>query len=364
MAGLEKTWQTVRKSYDEMTKGSGADRVPSCLYDKGENSCLSGACIEAPCCDVYAPNQSCRFFKPSYNEKTYSYEEFYRDIMPKLHTGDIYLGGYPRSGNKIGAFATHSRWSHVGMIYRRSDCPEILKTKCVSAGEDIYWSDQIHPSRPLIAEVVQYDDQTPGFTLGDFEDGSKMYLGQKMDGPEYADWEPWQVAVRFLTGVTRNTSFYQAIEECVTRNHNDMYKYDINVAIDLCQWMAAYPGCCCLQCERAPPQPGFVFCAEFVADCYQSAGLIDPDLDKAEFLPSMFDTTRALKLLEGAGLSPTEHRVVGIENEEEAVKAGFNQANNTWGTDVTKAVEDVPFSGFGPPAQQDMDTGGYKRMAD
>lgn len=363
----KKNWNLLRKSYDQITQESGSDKVPTWLYEKGENACLSGVCIECCCCDSYAPNRSCCCcVKPIYDEKNYSYEEFYRDIMPQLHTGDIYLGGYPRNGNKIGAFATHSRWSHVGMIYRRSDCPEILKTKCVSAGEDISWSDEIHPSRPLIAEVVQYDDVTPGFTLSDFEDGSKLYLGQKMDSTDYADWEPWEISVRFLTGVTRDKQFYQAIEDCITANHDNKYQYDIKVALDLCQWMSVYPCCKCIQKGvTAQENKGYVFCAEFVADCYQKAGLLDPSLNKAEFLPSMFDTTRGIRLRGGAELSKSEYHVVGITSKEEAIQAGFNEQDNNWGTDVTKAVASVPFAGdvsqTAAPAQQSMD---YQRMQD
>ena len=85
------------------------------------------------------------------------------------------------------------------MIYRRPDCAEILKTKCVNAGEEIAWKDQINTSRPHTTEMEKYDDVKHGFTLGDIEDASKLYLSRMIGSEEYTDWQPWETSVSFLS---------------------------------------------------------------------------------------------------------------------------------------------------------------------
>lgn len=60
-----------------------------------------------------------------------------------------------------------------------------------------------------------------------------------------------------------------------------------------------------------------VFCGEFVADVYMTAGLLAPDVNKKEFSPACFDSTRHV-LLRDAKFSQ-EHRLLGPNKMEDRV---------------------------------------------
>eukprot|EP00928_Gymnodinium_smaydae_P061765 TRINITY_DN45778_c0_g1_i1.p1 TRINITY_DN45778_c0_g1~~TRINITY_DN45778_c0_g1_i1.p1 ORF type:complete len:614 (+),score=104.82 TRINITY_DN45778_c0_g1_i1:69-1910(+) len=327
------------------------------LFEKGEYEILSGICIEMPCCDQYAPNTSgcCLCCPPTYEEETYTASDFYTNIMPQLRTGDIYLGAFPRHGALEANFMLHTKWTHAGIIYRRSDCPEILKHTLREGGvtQD---NSEVDASRPLIAEVLDYGDPNmEAFTLSDFETSSLRYLAQKPSwyagevtksesAEAAARVEPFMIAVRFLrnpdgTQFTRDTEFYQQIEAAITTNLKCGYAFNqLPLALNFGQWAIPHlkklkaPGLSTVEgvllAENDVDESGKdkIFCAEFVADVYQRTGLLDAKLNKNEFSPACFDSSRHL-CLRGAKLSG-EHVLIGMNSKDCQKKPDWVQRYN------------------------------------
>lgn len=254
-------------------------------------------------------------------------------------SGDVVLCAWPtEDGLRASKFITHSKWSHVGFIYRPSDFPQVLKMK------DQDHPDKLHHSRPMIAQMLCSEDEEhpSAFYLNDFELTMKDYLDKfsNCDNPE--EKSPFLVGVRFLR-YTRDRAFYESIEATIKRYANVKYNMDTMSGIDLCQ---CWP---CCKCNQAKVETDAMFCSEFVAQAFMDAGLINPNLNAAEFIPSMFDTTRHVWLRKGAFLSE-EHVVVG-PNEladrdtmgykgQPGYLAGERDGDGIWGTDLTKAIED------------------------
>jgi len=344
------------------------EKVPKFLTEHGENSCLSGICLEVPCIDPYAPNVSgCCCCHPWYSEKTYDFVEFFKEIPPQLHTGDIILCSWIVEDIGIQRCMMHSKWSHTGMIYRPSDCPEIL----ISPSNPDNPSG--HPSRPRIAQFIMNDGVSPALEIDDFEMYMKDYLDKHANVPPFHPndnpdtYSEFEITVRFLQGVERTRNFYQSVESVINENKNKRYGMAMASGIDLCQ---ANPCCFCLKSlETAEVETDAMMCAEFVASAYQELGLINPDLNPNEFIPPMFDSSRHLWLRKGASLS-MQHTTKGPETMDDRKRCGYKSTPPTgcpdgspgwWGVDTNAPVEikwpaeegSAP-SGQSAPAQNTM----------
>mmetsp|Transcript_2630 Transcript_2630/g.4843 ORF Transcript_2630/g.4843 Transcript_2630/m.4843 type:complete len:400 (-) Transcript_2630:210-1409(-) len=316
--------------------------APGWIIDHAEKSCLSGCCLEIPCCDWYAPNTSgCCCCHPWYVEKEYEFQDFWKEVLPMLHTGDIVLAAWPtEDGLKASKFLTHSVWSHVGFIYRPSDQPDILKHRCEDYPE-------AHQSRPLVAQMLMGGDAShpSAFYMNDFEQSFKDYLDKFSNCAEPDSKSPFMISVRFLTGLKRDKEFYQKIEEAVVESEKKTYNMDPMSGVDLCSF---WPCCSALD---ATDDPNTVFCSEFVALAYQKAGLINPKLNPAEFIPSMFDTSRYLWLRKGS--LTIQHTVIGPRSKEERARYGYKgqpgylcpkgYGDGIYGTDVTKPIQSIEY---------------------
>lgn len=330
------------------------EKAPEWLFRGGEYNCLSGVCQEIPCLDNYAPNCSgCCCIPPLYSRKKYEFHDFFEEVMPELHTGDIVLCAWPvEDGLVQEKWMMHSTWTHCGMIYRPSDCPQILK----QVDED--YGAQSHPSRPLILQFLCDDPPRPEHPqacyIVDFEDYMKTYLDKFINtnwsktanppGLGHSHYSPFQVAVRFLTGVSRDAAFYKSVETAVNKYKTWQYMSEFsNSGIDFCQ------RCPCLaKAETTQFEESKMFCSEFVARMYQEMHLINSSLNPAEFTPPMFGTTRHVWLQSGAKLSK-EHYLKGCNSRHERQIQGYKSrpgeffpgpygVNGSWGVDVSRPV--------------------------
>merc|ERR1711939_361366 len=108
----------------------------TCL-DRGEDCCCSGIFIQPPCLNQYAPVRSCSGICCCCCPQVYDAEEktlasWVQDILPELHTGDVVLTSWPRGVYRdihIARCCSHSRWTSIGLVYRPSDCPDVLKKR-------------------------------------------------------------------------------------------------------------------------------------------------------------------------------------------------------------------------------------------
>mmetsp|Transcript_12344 Transcript_12344/g.22096 ORF Transcript_12344/g.22096 Transcript_12344/m.22096 type:complete len:196 (-) Transcript_12344:128-715(-) len=189
----------------------------------------------------------------------------------------------------------------------------------------------------------------------------KDYLDKFSNCDDPDEKSPFLVGVRFLTGYTRDKDFYKSIEATIKACANVTYNMDTSSGIDLCQF---WP---CCKCMKSTEEPNAMFCSEFVAKAFMNAGLINPKLNAAEFIPSMFDTSRHVWLRKGARLSE-EHVVVGPNTLKERAAMGYKgqpgflarKGDGIWGTDLTKAVKDLRYGEaedrMSPPQQNEMQT--------
>lgn len=304
----------------------------SCLVQSAEHCICSGACIQLPCIDNYAPNLSGRCcLAPQYGEQVYNFREFFEDVLPRLHTGDIVLMSWPCEGQKGTQFSrcmAHTRTSHVATVYRPSDCMEVLKHR------DRVFGDSVHPSRPLLFQALsggecgsRTDTEKGGVELVDAEVFIKDYLDKHSHCRISTAVDPSAiglhiVSARMLVGVERDAAFYRAFENSLTTFFNTRFEEDVmatNVMlsqIDLCQQ------CICCRCFLAKEDVSMLFCSELVAAVYRNANLVDQRNNVSEYVPAMFDSTRRLNLKEGVSLTK-EHVLLGPGSLAERAAMGY-----------------------------------------
>mmetsp|Transcript_79050 Transcript_79050/g.218798 ORF Transcript_79050/g.218798 Transcript_79050/m.218798 type:complete len:351 (+) Transcript_79050:130-1182(+) len=302
------------------------------FLSSAELCCCSGMCIDLPCMDRYAPNQSgCCCCTPRYIEEVHDIADFYQTVLPQLHTGDVVLCSWPvegQTGTQISRCMAHTRTSHVGMVYRPSDSPGILKHR------DMMFPDKVHASRPLMLHVIAAGECGPrmrtekgGMDIVDLEVWTKDYMDKfshchKDCAEDVSMIGRQSFAVRMLVGVERDEAFYQAVEDVVEKYINTEFEKNVMTAnvmvsqIDVCQ---AMPCCCCI---RARKDTSMLFCSELTADAYKHTGLIDSGLNPSEMIPAMWDTTRKLKLRGDASLT-VEHVCLGPATLEERRAMGY-----------------------------------------
>jgi len=369
---------------------------PRC--SRGELSCLSGPCIEIPCIDRYSPNHSCCCcVLPRYDDEIFAFDDFFDKVLPELHTGDAVLASWPveqDSGTGLSRCMGHSRWSHVGLIYRPSDCPSVLKHR------DLKYPDEVHESRPLMLHMIAGGEcghrihrEQGGLDILDFEVYVKDYLDKFQHNP--VDFDPATssahlIGVRKMTNFQRSQDFYGKFEAALDAHDAKYFKSGMSwntmaSQIDCCEGLVPYrcmPWAAREQLER-------LFCSVLVAEVLKGTDLLDPRLLSSEFVPAMWGTTRRLLLEQGAKLS-MEYVVVGPVSEEERMhhmkyppregsSSGGGGCNVScddfgsggfWGVDVTRPIGSAapvgnfrltlpfrarqPFSGSRAPQQQGM----------
>lgn len=293
----------------------------SCSIMAGERCCCSGACITLPCCEPFYPNKSgCCCCLPKYDEEIYEYKEIFPDVLSQVRTGDLIFGAWPCDtfGTALSRCMGHTRWSHIGIVYRPSDSP-LLKHRDRQFGNDV------NEDRPLIVEFVAGGvgervghGTTGGLDVLDLEVFVRDYLDQvsMTDSGLRAG-----VGVRFLRGVDRDDAFYSSLEGVVTKYFDTPFEKDfVNMSksqYNCCNWIP-WLYCWC----RPREDTSSLFCSEFVAEAYKAMGLISKRILSADMIPPKFDSTRNLRLLGGATLS-REMVVWGPSTPEERLALGY-----------------------------------------
>eukprot|EP00931_Biecheleriopsis_adriatica_P119166 TRINITY_DN94421_c0_g1_i1.p1 TRINITY_DN94421_c0_g1~~TRINITY_DN94421_c0_g1_i1.p1 ORF type:complete len:373 (+),score=28.70 TRINITY_DN94421_c0_g1_i1:68-1186(+) len=344
-----------------------------CCLSSGEDCCCSGPCIQLPCFDKYAPNASCCCCcPPAYSQQVHELDDWVANILPQLHTGDAVLCSWPRgvyNGTNISRLMMHSRNTHIGVVYRPCDCPDVLTHR------DRVFGDSVHISRPLLLQFVAGGEcghrrktEKGGLELVDLETYLKDHADKFSHCPvEVAEdpskYEVHVEGVRMLIGVNRDEQFYKNIEEVVNQYWDNDFELspDKRSQLDLCECLP----CCC--CFKARNDTSKLICSEMAAEVYIRAGLISDKLNPSEMIPAHFDTTRKLRLRGGVALTK-EHIFLGPSTLEE--RSGMGYANmddvssrqNTsvskgpggfFGVDCSMAVRNVfPSAGIAASVQQ------------
>jgi len=287
-------------------------RLPAWTYAGGEKAICSGVCLAIPCLDKYAPNVTgCCCMPISYDQELCDFNYFFENVVPNLHTGDIFLTSWPSKPGEwaeTGRCMMRSRWTHVGMVYRPSDSP-ILHTR------DRIFGFQTHDSRPLIAHMLVYGEMGfrdgTGFEMVDLETWTKDYLDKYSHSFEPDNIGEMIVGVRFLTGIERNDDFYRTIQQKVDDYWFRPYETQdtMMAAVDLFECLP------CCKFMKNKQDDSSIFCSELVAEFYKAAGMLDSSLSGGEFIPRHFATNSRLRLLKGE-LS-REFVLVGPMSEEE-----------------------------------------------
>lgn len=309
------------------------------------------------CCDQYAPNQSgCGCYGPRYYQAEYAFSDFFEKVLPCLHTGDVILAAWPLGADtstNMTRFMGHSRSTHVGFVYRPSDCLEVLTSR------DLVYGNKVNSTRPLIAQFQAGGEQgnrvkkEGGFDIVDAETFMKDYLDKFAHTPLSIASDPTtmntpSISVRFLQSVKRDRVFYEAVQRSLLQNWNIPFnnKPSSKTYLDICENL---PCCCC--CVVKPSlQDGYI-CSEFVGQMYESIGLVSSRGESiAEYEPTAFDTTRKLLLLGGVEFSQ-EYRVLGPSTRAQRASFGYPTMDNPndrqdvstkpggfWGVDISQPV--------------------------
>lgn len=333
--------------------------IPAWTYDGAEDAVCSGACLAVPCLDPYAPNVSgCCCMPLRYSEQRCTFDYFFTEVLPRLHTGDVFLTSWPAKKGEWAQTARcmmRSRWTHVGMVYRPSDCPKILHTR------DRLFGPQVNDTRPLIAQMLVYGQMGfrdgQGFEMVDLETWVKDYLDKYSHDAEPDAIGQFFVGVRFLTDFERDEQFYKAVQQKVDDYWHRPYEQQdtMMAAIDLCECIPY------LDFTYKKDDDSSVFCSELVAEIYKAAGLLNPNLSGNEFIPRNFDTTSMLLLKKGAKLS-CEYVIASPTSEEERLTWGYKNRGKAdplsknrfghggfWGVDTYRPVDTTLWGAPEPP---------------
>lgn len=265
-------------------------------------------------------------------------KDWFSKLLPQLHTGDVILTSTPRGkfGTDINRCMSHSRTTHIGLVYRPSDSPTILKHK------DRHFPDKVDASRPLLLQMLgggtvghreqgKEEFKRGGMEIVDLETYLKDYLDKFSYYEHPLEKEPCIVGVRMLSGFTRDVTFYTQVEDIVTEHWNKPFQHDVGnvkIQIDCCQTLCY----CCpstLSCCHAKDDSNSFICSELVAQVYVKTGLLKKDLcgndlNPGEFVPVHWDSSRRLRLLSGVSLSK-EYLIVGPRSVEERAAMGYQK---------------------------------------
>lgn len=298
-------------------------------------------------------------------------------ILPKLHTGDVILTSYPRGnfGTNINRCMSHSRSSHIGIVYRPSDCPSILKHR------DRVFPTKVDTSRPLLLQMLgsgtvghreqQSKDQFRhgGLDLVDLETYLRDYLDKFSYSEHPLEMETVIVGARMLTDFDRNHDFYQQVEDVVDCNWDKPFQNDagnVKIQIDCCQ-TACFFCPSCISCCKAKDDAKALICSELAARVYIKTGLMKKgicgyDLNSGEMVPVHWDTSRKLRLVNGVHLSK-EYIAMGPSSLEERTSMGYQKlqsdptptsvahgAGGWWGVNTEHGVPEQTYA----PEQMSM----------
>lgn len=277
------------------------DLIPEWAYAGAENAVCSGVCLAVPCCDRISPNISgCCCMPLVYDDVLCDFDHFFTEVVPHLHTGDIFLSSWPSKRGEwaeTGRCMQRTRWTHVGMVYRPSDNTEILTSR------DKIFKDGVCASRPLIMQMLVYGEMGfrdgHGFELVDLETWIKDFLDKFSHCAEPESEGQFIAGVRFLLDFERTNDFYKIVQSKVNEFwHKPYEEHDITMAaMDLCECI---PG---LSAMEMKSDDNSLFCSEMVAEVYKAVGLVKKNINTAEFIPKNFDSSSWLWLQGGARLS-------------------------------------------------------------
>ncbi|MEC8325898.1 MAG: YiiX/YebB-like N1pC/P60 family cysteine hydrolase [Pseudomonadota bacterium] len=195
--------------------------------------------------------------------------QLYSLVRDDLKTGDILLFSGNGFFSKVIKFATRSKWSHVGMVYKNRESGILFVYESTS-----------------ISNVTNVDSGEPlnGVQLTPLSKRLRLYNGV--------------VAVRKLENASLNDDAQAAIEQLMYEFEGKPYEEDklelAKSALDL------------ISIENEEDL-STLFCSELIAEVYQRIGLLDEDKPSNEYTPADFAaSTKALGLISGELTEPIE----------------------------------------------------------
>eukprot|EP00741_Cyanophora_paradoxa_P017795 tig00021017_g17187.t1 len=218
------------------------------------------------------------------------------EVAKTLETGDLVLFCFPGSVHTIGA--TASRWTHVGVVYKRDG------RYCRS--RDAHHERLNDPETVYVMEAYQGGPghQGPpfdGMNLSPLPKRIAEYLKQGA-GPSFA------IGIRRLTGVRRTPEFLMRMEELWHQIKDRKYETDFwekaNSALDCLDF-----DWCLWNPTRNKANETSLFCSELVAMAYHRLGVVQsgPDAPPSnEYAPGDFGEDRLharVPLINGAGFT-------------------------------------------------------------
>jgi len=349
---------------EDFSNATLKEMIPEWTYAGAENAICSGVCLALPCCDMIAPNLSCCCCFPLiYSDVHCDFDYFFEEVLPRLHTGDIFLSSWPSKAGEwaeTGRCMQRTRWTHVGMVYRPSDNPEILHSR------DRIFGGQVHESRPMIAQMLVCGEMGfrdgHGFELVDMETWIKDFLDKHSHCEDPDSEGTFYAGVRMLENFKRDDAFLKAIQDKIDAFWHRPYELqDITMAaVDL---LDCIPGVSVSEMKR---DDSSLFCSELVAELYIAGGLLPKKANAAEFIPKNFDSTCHLRLPRGAKLS-SEYVVSSVQTLAEREARGYKNKGSPdpvstrfgpsgfWGVEAGGLTEDkrgaLPALGRPAPAQ-------------
>mmetsp|Transcript_113883 Transcript_113883/g.317089 ORF Transcript_113883/g.317089 Transcript_113883/m.317089 type:complete len:592 (-) Transcript_113883:72-1847(-) len=332
---------------DGFSGASLKELLPEWTYAGAEHALCSGACLELPCLDCQSPNLSgCCCMPLIYDEVNCSFEFFFEEVLSRLHTGDIFLSSWPSKPGEwaeTGRCLQRTRWTHVGMVYRPSDCLTVLTSR------DRIFNDQVHESRPMIMHMLVCGEMGfrdgHGFELVDLETWVKDFLDKHSHCADPESEGQFLAGVRLLQGVERGEAFCSKVQAKVDEFWHRPYELqDITKAgFDLCECI---PNLCPTEMKS---DTNSLFCSEMVAEVYKATGLLKASVNGSELIPKNFDTTSYLWLQHGASLSQ-EYVLCSAAGTKEREARGYKNRGNPdpvssrfgpagfWGVDPSKQL--------------------------
>jgi hypothetical protein len=183
----------------------------------------------------------------------------YADVREELETGDIVLFSGSGPYSRIIQAATHSRWSHVGMVY-------CLPPDCIFLWESVVTS-----------------------TWKDFFRGKGLKGGVRMSllSDRLRDYRGCEVAVRRLLKYPRGPATYHNL--ALFRRAIKDAPYERHVPELL---KSVYDG----PWGRNHEDLSDFFCSELMAETYQNLGLLTEEQPSNEYTPADFSAARKLDL--------------------------------------------------------------------
>ena len=192
----------------------------------------------------------------------------YEDLEPRLQSGDLMLFHGASRRSKVIEAATHSEFSHIGMIVRDPSRSLLL------------WQTDPRP----VAEDVEEGSRHPGAQLNDLRTALS-----RMTSPDYGD-TPF---VRQLI-VERGAAFDEQVQGAIATMEGKSFPSIVGM---IEEWLLGH--------LHVATSKQHMYCAEVVAAAFQSMGLLPEKPPANSYWPRDFSAQHErLPLLRGARLGP------------------------------------------------------------